>query len=72
MSNNIRPSEINNGTICEALGCYAKATNKVAVKVGHTGTILLFLCDSCKLKICAHHIDINHSKLEIQGHDKLR
>jgi hypothetical protein len=49
MSNNIR-SEINNDVICEAIDCYAKATTKVAARLGSEATIFLFLCDKCKPK----------------------
>ena len=72
MSNNIRSSssEVNNNTVCEALGCYSKATNKIAVKVGSKGTIFLFLCDNCKTKFYStSHQDVNESKLEITSND---
>jgi hypothetical protein len=39
----------NTNLICEAVGCHAKATNKVEAKVG-SGTIFLFLCDMCTPK----------------------
>ncbi len=42
--------ETNNSVICEAVGCYAKATTKVAARLGSEGTIVLFLCDTCKPK----------------------
>ena len=72
VSNNIRSSsEVNNNnTVCEALGCYSKATNKIPVEVGSKGTIILFLCDNCKPKFySASHQDINESKLEVTSND---
>jgi hypothetical protein len=36
--------------ICEASGCFAKATTEIAVKVGWQHTILLNLCESCVAK----------------------
>ena len=41
MSNNAISSEFN-VCICEGFGCYAKATTKVAARVGSKGT--MFLC----------------------------
>jgi hypothetical protein len=46
MSENTIPSEIYN-VICEAYGCYAKATTEISVKVGQQGTISLLLCKDC-------------------------
>jgi hypothetical protein len=46
MSENIISSEIYN-VICEAYGCYAKATTEISVKVGQQGTISLLLCKEC-------------------------
>lgn len=34
-------------SICEAVGCFARATNNIAVKVGTLGVISLFLCNDC-------------------------
>jgi hypothetical protein len=45
-------SEINNHIVCEAVGCYSIATNKISVKVGSRGTIFLFVCNECKPKFC--------------------
>lgn len=61
----------NHDKVCEALNCFDKATNKVAIEVGSRGSIVLFLCDSCKPKVVVTKPDINHSKLETQNHDKL-
>jgi Rieske Fe-S protein len=47
---------INN--ICEHVGCDSKATLKMLVKVGKTGTISLFLCDSCKSRFSPHKVDL--------------
>lgn len=58
----------NHDKMCEALHCFDKATNKVAIEVGSRGSIVLFLCDSCKPKIVVNKYDFNHSKLE--GLDK--
>jgi hypothetical protein len=46
MSENTISSEIYN-VICEAYGCYAKATTEISVKVGQQGTISLQLCKDC-------------------------
>jgi hypothetical protein len=46
MSENTISSEIYN-VICEAYGCYAKATTEISVKVGQQGTISLLLCKEC-------------------------
>ena len=46
MSENTIPTEIYN-VICEAYGCYAKATTEISVKVGQQGTISLLLCKEC-------------------------
>jgi hypothetical protein len=51
MNNNTNSTETNNNIICEAIGCCAKATNRVAVKVGHEGTVALYLCDDCRPKL---------------------
>jgi hypothetical protein len=67
MNNNIRSSEINN-PICEFVGCYSEATNKIAVKVGSKGTIFLFLCDNCKPKFCTDQADYRQSNLEVSSH----
>jgi hypothetical protein len=49
MSENIIPTEIYN-VICEAYGCYAKATTEISVKVGELGTISLRVCKDCENK----------------------
>ena len=46
MSENTISSEIYN-VICEAYGCYAKATAEISVNVGELGTISLLLCKDC-------------------------
>lgn len=35
-------------SICEGLGCSAKATSKVPVQVGARASIVLLLCEKCK------------------------
>lgn len=35
-------------SICEGLGCSAKATSKVPVEVGAKASIVLLLCGKCK------------------------
>jgi hypothetical protein len=40
-------------SICEGMGCSAEATLKVPVKVGEMGTIILLLCDKCRLRFPA-------------------
>ena len=37
-------------SICEAVGCFAKATAKINVKAGQLGTIPLDLCIECVKK----------------------
>jgi hypothetical protein len=39
-------SEVNKN-ICEAVGCFAKATTTIEVKVGQEGLISLSLCEDC-------------------------
>jgi hypothetical protein len=46
MSHSTLSSEVNN-SICEAYGCYAKATTEISVNVGELGTISLLLCKDC-------------------------
>jgi hypothetical protein len=46
MSQQMIGEDVNNG-ICEAVGCFEKATNKINVKVGQQGIILLHLCKAC-------------------------
>ena len=36
-----------NKNICEAVGCFAKATDKIGVTVGTLGVISLLLCRNC-------------------------
>lgn len=38
------------GNTCEAVGCFAKATARIAVKVGNLGAISLLLCSNCVTK----------------------
>ncbi|MDQ6862797.1 MAG: hypothetical protein M3044_03120 [Thermoproteota archaeon] len=49
MTNN-NPSSDPNNLICEAVGCDAIATTKVAARLGHEESIILFLCENCKPK----------------------
>ena len=46
-----RPNNIidiqDNNVICEANGCYKRATNEIKLDVGNFGKISLFLCMSC-------------------------
>jgi hypothetical protein len=48
----VRPYDTNtislHKTMCEALGCKAKASSKVSVGVGDKGHIDLFLCEKCR------------------------
>lgn len=53
-TNSITSNHIN--SICEASGCNSTYTEKVAVKVGDRGTILLLLCKDCKGKF-SHDTD---------------
>ena len=50
MSQDIVVSERTNKEICEAVGCFAQATEKIEVKVGDKGTICLYLCGNCVCK----------------------
>lgn len=47
--NSIIRSEINK-KMCEALGCFAKATTEVSVPVINLGMIKLTVCNDCKPK----------------------
>jgi hypothetical protein len=49
MTKEIMELQVNN-TICEAVGCLARATTKIDVKVGNLGSISLELCASCVRK----------------------
>jgi hypothetical protein len=46
LDNEILDFQVNN-TICEAIRCFAKASNKIDVKVGENGVIPLYLCNHC-------------------------
>jgi hypothetical protein len=46
MDGTFNNSEINN-SICEAVGCSSKATDKIVVKVGTLGIISLLVCSNC-------------------------
>jgi hypothetical protein len=39
-----------NNSICEAYGCFERATTKIQVNVGHLGSISLDLCTNCEKK----------------------
>ena len=39
-----------NKNICEAVGCFAKATDSIDVKVGDSRAITLFLCKKCMIR----------------------
>ncbi|MGA7898590.1 MAG: hypothetical protein WCA39_06965 [Nitrososphaeraceae archaeon] len=39
-----------NNSICEAAGCFARATNKIRVKAGAQKVISLLLCNGCVTK----------------------
>ena len=49
MSQELIDSEVNN-SICEAVGCIAKATTEITVKVGQQGSVKLLVCEICKTK----------------------
>jgi hypothetical protein len=53
--------QVNNG-ICEAIQCFAKATNTIDVKVGENGVIQLYLC-----KHCVRKFDRKAEALDIAG-----
>lgn len=40
----------NSDETCEALNCFARATDKVVVKVGDLGAITLLLCKKCMIR----------------------
>jgi hypothetical protein len=46
MTQNTLCAPVNN-IICEAYGCFEKATTKTKVRVGHLGSISLDLCTNC-------------------------
>lgn len=41
---------VNNSSVCEAAGCFTKATVMIEVKVGERGIIPLSLCSRCVSK----------------------
>jgi hypothetical protein len=49
MDKEIMCFQVNKG-ICEAYGCFEKATTQINVKVGRLGTIPLDLCTYCVMK----------------------
>jgi hypothetical protein len=49
MSKEVLPSQLNNG-ICEADGCFEKATTKIEEDAGEYGLISLYLCSNCARK----------------------
>jgi len=53
-------SEVNN-SICEAIGCFAKAKFKVPINVGTIGKISLFLCENCRPRFSTDNN--NHVKI---------
>lgn len=58
MSNNIAFSETSDDIVCEAIGCYSTATNKIVVKVGAKETITIFVCNDCKPRFVYYHTAI--------------
>jgi hypothetical protein len=48
MNKEVLDFQVNN--ICEAYGCFKKATTKISVKVGQLGSISLDLCNNCTKK----------------------
>jgi hypothetical protein len=46
MGNNYNDADVIN-PICEATGCFEKATNNIPIKVGSLGIITLLLCSNC-------------------------
>jgi hypothetical protein len=49
MSKEVIELQVNN-TICEAVGCFKRATTKIDVRVGQLGSIPLDLCIECVKK----------------------
>ncbi|HEY7571453.1 MAG TPA: hypothetical protein VH796_08790 [Nitrososphaeraceae archaeon] len=49
MNTEVLDLQINN-FVCEATGCFEKATDKIVVKVGSLGAISLLLCRNCVAK----------------------
>jgi hypothetical protein len=54
MTHSTIDSELDNH-ICEAAGCFAKATTKIDMKVGKNGIISLQLCNGCVEKFEDHN-----------------
>jgi hypothetical protein len=48
--NQLYLDSITNKDLCEAFGCYSKATTTIEVSVGVLGAIPLFLCVDCVSK----------------------
>jgi hypothetical protein len=57
ISNNIIHIQDNN-VICEANGCYEKATIEIKLDVGQFGKISLFLCANCIPKFTSKGVNI--------------
>ena len=49
-----------NNNLCEAAGCFAKATTRIDVRVGQFGTIPLLLCKSCVIKFDDNNVRHPH------------
>jgi hypothetical protein len=68
-SNNVRSAELNNGIVCECIGCYAKATDKITLKIGSKGTITLFLCENCKPRFSTNY---NNQQNEVESTEAVK
>ena len=55
MSQDIISAQDNKG-ICEAIGCFTQATEKIHVKIGQKGTICLYLCRNCVGKFADNQV----------------
>lgn len=53
LSMNKSDTRLATNAICKAVGCFSKAVIKLVVRVGPAGTIVLFLCEACKIKFRA-------------------
>ncbi len=51
-----------NEVVCEAIGCYAKATTTVAIRVGTKGSIFLNLCANCRPRF---FVSSNSQQMEV-------
>jgi hypothetical protein len=65
MTKEIMELQVNN-TICGAVGCFARATTKINVRVGQLGTIPLALCANCVRKFDKNGNGVSFRKADLK------